>query len=627
MHKKITTHFLLLLAFWGGFSFNLWAQSPPCIIDTAIVSAPNLYPDTLADAYGCTFYSMDITFLMPRDTVVSGVTVNFNTFTINSVTGLPPGLSWQCNNFANGCVYDVSPGNPDPDTLGCVRISGVPIQQVSPYVYTGTITVTATTDNILQPTVVTTFTKNLRVFPCVSPAICFTFSQNAFCEPVSISSLQPIQSLQSNGNQGFTYTWTMGANYSSNAEFPASPSPLYFGGDSILNLTVNIDTVGYLLDSIKVTQINCTDGIGGGQPDLYWGLWQGATNLIPLTNPVSGGPAIPFKIPTNFYVSLGSSFNFQLWDDDSPLSDDGCVTNTSGGASNAEVNFTVNGGGWFTATNGGLSIQYHVTHTIFSNTCSDTIPIAKLPVAPNIQVVAGDTSMCPGETVTLAAFGSPTQYSYQWYKNDTLIANATSLTYQANATGSYTVSVTNTNLCTSESAPQIVTVNPNPSFTVTPTTGVNSITYTVSNVQPTGVTYYYLWYKNNVQDGNAFGPNYTATTSGTYKVCVQNALTECIHCQTFAPFTTSIEETALSGLKVYPNPVEDELKVEMNWAEEREVNILVKDMLGREVVRKALGKVNGELQTQLDLSNLSRGIYHFSIVTEKGEFSTKLVVQ
>src|SRR3982751_4853747 len=97
---------------------NINAQCPGCLIDTTI-TAVGIYPDTLPDGTKNLPYDEDITFVMFTDTL--GLQVY--TFQITSVSGLPAGLSWECNNAGTSCTYD-----PSVSIYGCVKICGTPLQ-------------------------------------------------------------------------------------------------------------------------------------------------------------------------------------------------------------------------------------------------------------------------------------------------------------------------------------------------------------------------------------------------------------------------------------------------------------------------------------------------------------------
>jgi hypothetical protein len=79
--------------------------------------------------------------------------------------------------------------------------------------------------------------------------------------------------------------------------------------------------------------------------------------------------------------------------------------------------------------------------------CKDTsrlipVSIAATPIA-TIQSPAS-TVICTGTPIQLTATGGP---SYTWYRDNVLIANATSNVYGATLPGSYTVIVSNAGGC------------------------------------------------------------------------------------------------------------------------------------------------------------------------------------
>lgn len=124
--KRALTCLVIALAFMGIQS-TLVAQ---CLIDSSQTAA-GIYSDTLPVATAGLPYTVDVTFVMLTDTL--GLTIN--NYQIANVVGLPIGISWQCNNFANGCNYD-----PATSIYGCVALTGTP---VIPGSYVMTVTVIA----------------------------------------------------------------------------------------------------------------------------------------------------------------------------------------------------------------------------------------------------------------------------------------------------------------------------------------------------------------------------------------------------------------------------------------------------------------------------------------------------
>src|SRR5205823_8991754 len=113
--------------------------------------------------------------------------------------------------------------------------------------------------------------------------------------------------------------------------------------------------------------------------------------------------------------------------------------------------------------------NYTVTVTD-GNGCSatsapTTVTVNPLPATPTITP-GGPTTFCAGGSVTLT---SSSASGNQWKLNGNPIGGETNQIYIANASGNYTVTVTDGNSCSATSAPTTVTVNPIPATpTITP---------------------------------------------------------------------------------------------------------------------------------------------------------------
>ncbi|MEO8405834.1 MAG: T9SS type A sorting domain-containing protein, partial [Chitinophagaceae bacterium] len=160
--------------------------------------------------------------------------------------------------------------------------------------------------------------------------------------------------------------------------------------------------------------------------------------------------------------------------------------------------------------------------TVTSGACSGVKSVVISEVAAPTAAIAtgGAATFCEGGSVTLDA-NIGASYSYQWYKNGTLITGATAATYAATATGNYTVKVSAGASCEATSSAVSVTVNTTPAAAVTTTgsTGFcsgGSLLLTASS----GTGYSYQWYRNTILITGAINGTYTATTSGSYTVTV-----------------------------------------------------------------------------------------------------------
>jgi len=90
-----------------------------CVPDLSITT-PGIYPDSATNLPGGTVgipYNEDIQARVLTDTSLSGLPVVITSITLSSVTGLPPGLTYNCT--PSSCVF---PGGSN----GCMLLSGTP---------------------------------------------------------------------------------------------------------------------------------------------------------------------------------------------------------------------------------------------------------------------------------------------------------------------------------------------------------------------------------------------------------------------------------------------------------------------------------------------------------------------
>lgn len=162
----------------------------------------------------------------------------------------------------------------------------------------------------------------------------------------------------------------------------------------------------------------------------------------------------------------------------------------------------------YTATQTG---NYYVVITLGPNTAhSDTIAVT-VNGPPNAAITpSGSIAICSGNPLTLNAT-TGNGYTYQWFKDGTPIAGATTSSYVANAPGNYSVQVYNG--CYAVSNIVTITNGTPPSAAITPS-GATSFCPggSVTLSAPTGFSYQWS------SGGNS--QSITATSSGTYSVTV-----------------------------------------------------------------------------------------------------------
>lgn len=157
----------------------------------------------------------------------------------------------------------------------------------------------------------------------------------------------------------------------------------------------------------------------------------------------------------------------------------------------------------------------NVTLTVTDRAGNVSTCTAVVTVAPAAVIIAGQSTVCQGQTVTMSAnLGD----SYQWQKDGVDIDGAASQTYVATVTGNYSVTVTNAGGCSGTSAPVAITVNNNPTVAITPAgsaflcSGNALLTASQSAI--------YQWKLNGSNINGATLQSYSAAAPGSYSVAV-----------------------------------------------------------------------------------------------------------
>jgi uncharacterized repeat protein (TIGR03803 family) len=199
-------------------------------------------------------------------------------------------------------------------------------------------------------------------------------------------------------------------------------------------------------------------------------------------------------------------------------------TTYQGGASNYGTVFSINPDGSsftklhdFDNTNGaspyaGLVVSGSVLYgTTYQGGPQGGGVVFSISILPSASIgVGGPTTFCSGGSVLLTAIptgGSGVYVSYQWYQNASAIAGATTPTYAATATGSYTVTVTDSKGAMSPTSSAVsVTAHSRPTATVsggaTIPPGSATISAALTGAAPWSVT----WSDSVTQSGIATSP-------------------------------------------------------------------------------------------------------------------------
>ena len=558
-----------------------------CTIDSTQTAA-GIYPDSFPNATVGQYYTQDVTFVMLTDTL--GFTIN--NYHLVAITGLPIGLSWQCNNASNGCNYD-----PSVSLYGCVNLSGTPLIAGT---YSMNVVIVADIQFVGAQTI--NFTRPLIVLPNSVSNPGFAMSNSSGCAPLTVNF--------SNNNPGpAAYDWDFGNGLQSNLENP--PAITYdLPGTYIVNQTVTPQiTPQYFLTDIDINSIPNNYGAPLDDPDIYFVILDSAGTQVYDSRPAIANsfPPIHWVLPN---IPLDSqNYSIQVWDEDGGFfgaDDDLGLTGFFGHGTSGTASGSVSG------ASGQLQLNYTIYQTpIIPLTASDTVYVYPVPDSVFISPT-GPISVCAGNALTLTV--SDTINQLQWYQDSLFLINQTFQSYTPIISGNYSVVATNTYGCT-QSATANVLINPNPPKPNFAINGNVFITFL------TGVSY--QWYLNGNAINGAINNLYTANQSGTYKLCVTDS-NGCFNCSDSLVFNfTGISSNNLSEfVNVYPNPNDGTFQIKLNSFVFDDV-VQIINTLGQIVYEEKISNTN-QLTIQ---SKLEQGVYYLRLPNNYIGQSLKIVVR
>lgn len=173
----------------------------------------------------------------------------------------------------------------------------------------------------------------------------------------------------------------------------------------------------------------------------------------------------------------------------------------------------------YTNTSGIFTGLVPATYNVTVKYPADCISPVRTATVSSLTTVTGtispsSASFCAGGSQVLTVTGGS---SYQWYKDGVAITGATSNTYTATASGTYTADIISGVCRGTASNSAVVTVKPLPSGAISPSSGIICPPSGTVSLSVSGGTSY-QWFKNGVNITGATSANYTANSAGTYTV-------------------------------------------------------------------------------------------------------------
>jgi hypothetical protein len=547
-----------------------------CSPDVSFTS-PGIYPDTLPEGTVGQSYAQDITFVMPIDT--SGF--NFTNFEIVSIS-LPVGLTWICNNDANGCNY-----NPQINPYGCVHVSGTPLLAGD---YTVTVSVIATLE------VIGSIPSSFDVFMHVNPAQTITtndgFTMSGFegCAPLTVEF--------TNNNPGLVqYAWDFGNGNQSNLENPA-PQVYASPGDYIVQYQAWNDLTTVEVYTLSGVQINSMSGYGEGFPsyenaDAYYKIFEDGvlfaqSSIIADQNP-------PVSWITNNVLDPTKTYTIEIWESD--------AGEFGFGGDDYMGIHTLNFAGCNGCAAGSANINYSISYVAIPPTpfvsSVDTIHVFGVPGQPSIVF----------DSLTHTVSTDSIANSIQWYFEGSPIVGATAPTYVIQNSGSYALIAFNAGGCVAFSDTiQAVYCTSDVDPIITETT--NELLVSNSN------GYTVQWYFGGNAIPNAVSNSLPISVGGPYSVILTSPF-GCSYESTVFNATLGINEVKEKPFAIFPNPATDKVFIKIENGQQYQLRI--QDLLGRIIVDER--KIGVSI---IETEVFENGIYIFEIEIGNIKYSEKI---
>lgn len=597
--------FLFFFSFCALFSIPLRAQTgcPGCTLNLpAGLPADTLYLQSLPDGEKGTYYDHDLSFRMPKTTTpvhaVDSTTppgLTISKIEIISIDGVPPGLHWQPNQW----VFETA-----SQTDGCVKFCGTPSVSDS---FVMTVKIRATVFFLTQEA---TFPLKIYVAPKVSTTEGFSMSNVTGCGSTTVTFENNIPS---GGVPGFTYLWDFGDGTTYTGENP--PSHKYVNpGLYPVTYHAMVDTAGFILESVTVLKVDCTDQLGVGLPDLYVLVFDPGGAKVFDSSPDVDNTPLPYNFPVNLHLGNGN-YMLAVWDEDSGLkgSDDPC----------GSVPFNTLSGDTLVA--GGLKVILNIVHNVEEINSKDTVYVFPQPPVPFIDAPKGLTACAGMDSLLLVSSAGA---GNQWWYEGTTIAGANDFIYEPKQTGYYQVQVNTSYGCTAISDSvliQIFDVPAQPFFVNIH----NSLRLADTTALPD--SYALQWYNGDDPIPGETGFRYCATETGNYGLLVTDLATGCTNYYEspvlFDPeydCTIGTKEAAGMAVGIYPNPASDMIRVLFGPLPSAGGKYRILDIAGKEILA---GSLSGGMDTaQVSCANLATGVYVVEIVAEGIRGLGKIVI-
>ena len=261
--------------------------------------------------------------------------------------------------------------------------------------------------------------------------------------------------------------------------------------------------------------------------------------------------------------------------------------------------------------------------TCTSYSYSNRVTVTESTVASIATITSSlGNPYCPSEGPTILSANSGV--SYQWSKNNVVIAGATNQTYNTNEFGVFSVAVNNGSCSTNASINLkqiesfVSSINVPASNTIL-TDQTLTVTTKTTATNPT-----YKWYLDGVLIANATAATYLVQTAGSYKVAITQT-TGCVATKEHL-FTVTLDDSKFGFQDVVNIPnmispngdgINDTWQIPLEYINAKNTEVLILNSIG-DTVLKTNNYLNNWPDGPLDFKNVNP-VYYYIITTMDGK--------
>ncbi len=578
-----------------------YAQCPGCII----YLPQGLQEDTIfiTDAPDGTvfeYYEEDLSFRLPMTTTpvasIDSTTppgLPISQMTITNVSNLPPGLNWEAS--------QLSFNTGEMETDGCVRLCGTPLVPDSFAIQVEVEAVVLGFPNA------SSFSVPIYIAPAMTGNEGFTMTGNIGCGSATVSFQNENPS---NGQSGYTYQWDFGNGNTSTEENPP-PQTYSSPGTYTVQYLATIDTAGYFLTQVKVTETDCNDFNipPADKPDLYIKVFDPQGNQIYTSN-VQQNVELPAYFPLYLPIHTGN-YSIEVWDDE-----------LIGMEQCGSVNFNQTTTG--SLSDGPLTVEITIYHPVTSIAAEGQVIVYEQPDPPVLSWFGGP-AFCQGDSFIV---GTNYDHNLQWYRDSMLLPGDTLPELTIYESGNYRVSYTSPDGCISTSDTVEVVVFPLPEEPVF--VYANNWLSLSANIPPDAVL---QWFYNDQALEGENGDSLCITQSGSYGLQVTDPATGCSNFysseETYNPdmpcSVATLEVDEWYDFRLSPNPFAERLYLHWYSSKSDSWNWQLLSVTGRQMLQGQWNFPAGTSERQMETAHLPKGIYLLQIATPKGLIVKKLM--